>query len=734
MNATIAPHDLHRLVHAEHDDPFSVLGQHQVGSFLVVRAFRPEAKALTVVDRNDAIRRFEASRIAEEGFFEASIGDHVPRFDYLLEITGWNGEVWQTADSYSFGPILGELDMHLFREGNHYEIYEKLGAHLATINRHPGVTFAVWAPNAQRVSVVGDFNGWDGRTFPMRRRVEGGIWEIFIPGIGEGAHYKYEVRDAFSQNVLKSDPFGFFGQHGIQTASLVFNLDRFAWSDQAWLEARDRKQWIREPVSIYEVHLGSWARVPEEKDRYLSYLELADRLIPYVKEMGYTHVELLPVAEHPFDGSWGYQVTGYYAPTSRFGNPDEFRHFVDQCHAHGIGVIVDWVPGHFPKDQHGLAQFDGTRLFEHADPRKGEHRDWGTLIFNYGRNEVRNFLVANGLYWLDKFHIDGLRVDAVASMLYLDYSRKAGEWLPNAFGGRENLEAVDFLKRFNEVCYQRFPGVMTIAEESTSWPGVSRPTYLGGLGFGFKWNMGWMHDCLNYMSREPIFRKYHQSDATFSLVYAFHEHFVLVLSHDEVVHGKGSLINKMPGDPWQKFANLRMFYSWMYAHPGKKLLFMGCEFGQWHEWNHDASLDWHLADQPLHGGLRRLVQHLNHFYKTEPALCEQDQSYEGFEWIDFHDSDHCVIAFMRKATAGAPIVFVINATPVPRQAYRVGVPGEGWYEEILNSDADAYGGSNVGNYGGMHAEPISWQGQSHSLAITLPPLATVAFKRHLYGR
>ncbi|HEY0793358.1 MAG TPA: 1,4-alpha-glucan branching protein GlgB [Chthoniobacterales bacterium] len=730
MNATISSHDLHRLVHAEHDDPFRVLGQQEVGSLLVVRAFRPEAKELVVVDRNDAGRRFNANRIAEEGFFEASIGENVPRFDYLLEITGWNGEVWQTADSYSFGPILGELDMHLFREGNHYEIYEKLGAHLAIINGQPGVTFAVWAPNAQRVSVVGDFNGWDGRTFPMRRRLEGGIWEIFIPGIGEGAHYKYEVRDAFSQNVLKSDPFGFFGQHGIQTASLVFNLDRFTWSDQAWVEARDRKRWTSEPVSIYEVHLGSWARVPEENNRYLSYLELAERLIPYVKEMGYSHIELLPVAEHPFDGSWGYQVTGYYAPTSRFGNPDEFRHFVDQCHVNGIGVIVDWVPGHFPKDQHGLAQFDGTRLFEHTDPRQGEHRDWGTLIFNYGRNEVRNFLVANGLYWLDKFHIDGLRVDAVASMLYLDYSRKPGEWIPNAFGGRENLEAIAFLKRFNEVCYERFPGIMTIAEESTAWPGVSRPTYLGGLGFGFKWNMGWMHDFLDYMSREPVYRKYHQGAATFSLVYAFQEHFVLVLSHDEVVHGKGSLINKMPGDAWQKFANLRMFYSWMYAHPGKKLLFMGCEFGQWREWNHDASLDWNLVDQPLHGGLRRLVQHLNHLYKTEPALFEQDDSYEGFEWIDFHDSDHCVIAFMRKAAAGAPIVFVVNATPVPREGYRVGVPGEGWYEEVLNSDADLYGGSNVGNYGGMHAQPIPWQGRSHSLTITLPPLATVAFKRH----
>jgi 1,4-alpha-glucan branching enzyme len=474
-------------------------------------------------------------------------------------MTTSNGDKVQFADPYSFGPILGELDMHLFKEGNHYDIYKKLGAHITTINGHSGVTFAVWAPNAQRISVVGDFNGWDGRIYPMRRRTEAGLWEIFLPQVGEGTHYKFEVRNCHDQIVLKSDPFAFFGQHTLETASLVFDLNRFTWDDRPWMQARDRKQWQREPVSVYEVHLGSWARVPEENNRFLSYIELADRLIPYVKEMGYTHIELLPVAEHPFDGSWGYQVTGYYAVTSRFGNPDEFRHFVDRCHRENIGVILDWVPGHFPKDAHGLAQFDGTGLYEHSDPRQGEHRDWGTLIFNYGRNEVRNFLVGNALFWLDEYHIDGLRVDAVASMLYLDYSRKAGEWVPNAYGGRENLEAIYFLKRFNEVCYERFPGIMTIAEESTAWPGVSRPTYLGGLGFGFKWNMGWMHDSLLYISRDPIYRKYHQGDATFSLIYAFHEHFVLVLSHDEVVHGKGSMISKMPGDSWQKFANLRMF-------------------------------------------------------------------------------------------------------------------------------------------------------------------------------
>jgi len=734
MNATIAPHDIHRLLHAEHDDPFGVLGLHKVDDLWVIRAFRPDAKELEVVDRNQPKRRFSAAKVADEGLFEAQLKGVTEAFDYLLEITTWSGETIQFSDPYSYGPILGELDMHLYKEGNHYEIYNKLGAHLTEINGHAGCGFAVWAPNAQRISVVGDFNGWDGRTHPMRRRIEAGIWEIFIPGVLEGAHYKLEVKNCFGQIVLKSDPVGFFGQHGIQTSSLVFNLDRYKWSDDKWVEKRKSKQWYKEPVSIYEVHLGSWQRVPEEGNRFLSYHEFGDRLIPYVKEMGYTHIELMPVAEHPFDGSWGYQVTGYFSPTSRFGNPDEFRNFVDRCHQNDIGVILDWVPGHFPKDVHGLASFDGTHLYEHADPRQGEHRDWGTLIFNYGRNEVRNFLIANGLFWLEKYHIDGLRVDAVASMLYLDYSRKAGEWVPNAYGGRENLDAIYFMKRFNEVCYERYPGILTIAEESTAWPGVSRPTYLGGLGFGFKWNMGWMHDFLQYMSREPIHRRYHQGEATFSLIYAFHEQFILVLSHDEVVHGKGSLINKMPGDPWQKFANLRMFYAWMYAHPGKKLLFMGGEFGQWAEWNHGQSLDWHLLQYPLHDGLRKLVQHLNYLYQSEPAFWQNDDTYLGFEWIDFHDADNSVLSFIRKGETGAIFLFVVNATPVPRHFYRVGAPGEGWYEEILNTDAGVYGGGNIGNYGGLHADPIAWQGRSHSLTLTLPPLATIGFKRHEYNK
>jgi 1,4-alpha-glucan branching enzyme len=682
MNTTIFAADIHRLLHAEHNDPFGVLGLHRVGQVWVVRSLRPDAKDLAIVDRYDIERRFPASRIAEEGLFEAELRGVTEAFDYLLEVTTWSGEIFQTSDPYSYGPVLGELDTYLYCMGNHYEIYEKLGAHLREINGHAGVSFAVWAPNAQRVSVVGDFNSWDGRTYPMRRRIEAGIWEIFVPGVRENAHYKYEIRNCFGNVVLKSDPFSFFAQHGVQTASLVFNLDRFKWSDDAWVAERKTRYWPQQPVSIYEVHLGSWARVTEEDNRYLSYLEFADRLIPYVKKMGYTHIELLPVAEHPFDGSWGYQITGYYAPTSRFGNPDEFRHFVDRCHQESIGVILDWVPGGFPKDASGLAEFDGTQLYGLTDPRRAEHRDWGTLIFNFGRNEVRNFLIANGLFWLDKYHIDGLRVDAVASMLYLDYSRKSGEWVPNIHGGRENLEAIEFLKHFNAVCYERFPGIMTIAEESTSWPGVSRPTYLGGLGFGFKWNMGWMHDFLDYLSHDPIHRRYHQGEATFSLVYAFQENFILVLSHDEVVHSKGSLLNKMPGDPWQKFANLRMFYAWMYAHPGKKLLFMGCEIGQWKEWNYNQSLDWELLQDPLHNGLRRLVQHLNFLYKSDPTFSESDDSYAGFEWIDFSDADKSIFTFVRKAQSGSTLLFAVNATPVPRNNYRVGAPGKGWYEEL----------------------------------------------------
>jgi 1,4-alpha-glucan branching enzyme len=649
--------------------------------------------------------------------------------DYRILLTGWDDSTAIVHDPYAYGPIMGEIDLHLFSEGNHLQIYEKFGAHLRTVRGVEGVYFAVWAPNAQRVSVVGDFNGWDGRTNPMRRLLGSGVWELFLPDVGAGGHYKFEIRTPAGALLLKSDPFAFFNQHGKETSSLVYDLERYRWNDSEWMQARPGRRLHTSPLSIYEVHLGSWKRKAEEGNRSLSYLELAETLLPYVLAMGYTHIELMPVAEHPFEGSWGYQVTNYYAPTSRFGTPDEFRHLVDRFHQAGIGVIMDWVPAHFPKDAHGLAEFDGTDLYEHMDPRQGEHQDWGTLIFNFGRNEVRNFLIGNALFWLDKYHIDGLRVDAVASMLYLDYSRKAGEWVPNAFGGRENLEAVFFLKRFNEVCYERFPGIMTIAEESTAWPGVSRPTHLGGLGFGFKWNMGWMHDFLHYMALDPIFRRFHHNNITFSLMYAFQEHFVLVLSHDEVVHGKSSLINKMPGDEWQKFANLRMFYAWMYGHPGKKLLFMGGEFGQVREWNHDRELDWELLQLPRHDGLRRLVQHLNYVYKSEPALWELDDTSEGFEWIDFHDADNSVVAFMRRSSAGDVIVFAVNATPLVRQGYRLGVPGAGFYREIINTDAETYGGGNVGNMGGFQAEDFAWQGRTHSLMVSLPPLATVAFRR-----
>ena len=727
---TIDDGAIHAILDASHGDPFGVLGMHQAGEKLVVRVFRPDARAVTVRDTGPSGASYPALQVHPDGFFEAAIEGADERFPYTLDFTAHDGQQWTERDPYSIGVLLGEVDLHLFSEGQHWQLYEKLGAHLREVDGVAGTSFHVWAPNAQRVSVVGEFNGWDGRRNPMRKLLGCGVWEIFMPGVEEGAHYKFEVKQAHGAVVLKSDPFAFFGQHGTETSSLVFDLKRYAWSDAEWMKARSAKEWHRTPMSIYEVHLGSWQRKADEGDRFLSYRELADTLLPYVIVMGYTHIELMPVAEHPFEGSWGYQVTGYFAPTSRFGNPDEFRYFVDRCHQAGIGIILDWVPGHFPKDVHGLAEFDGTDLYEHADPRLGEHMDWGTLIFNFGRNEVRNFLIANALFWLDEYHIDGLRVDAVASMLYLDYSRQPGEWIPNIYGGRENLDAIYFLKRFNEVCYERFPGIVTIAEESTAWPGVSRPTYLGGLGFGLKWNMGWMHDFLSYMQKEPVHRRFHQGEITFSLIYAFHEHFVLVLSHDEVVHGKRSLLDKMPGDEWQKFANLRMFYAWMYAHPGKKLLFMGGEFGQWREWNHNQSLDWHLCERPEHEGLKRLVQHLNWVYKSEPALFDQDDTYAGFEWIDFHDSDNSVIAFMRKSRTGDIIAFVINATPVVREAYRVGVNGDGWWEEIINTDSETYGGSNVGNFGGQNAAQEPWQGQSHSLLLRLPPLAVIGLKRH----
>jgi 1,4-alpha-glucan branching enzyme len=725
----IDPDEIAALLHGSHADPFRVLGPHRAGDDLVIRVFRPEAKGIEIVAAEDHEKVFPAERLHIEGLYQATVPNESDEFSYLVKVIAFDGSEKLLPDPYSYGPIMGAVDLHLFAEGNHRRLYDKFGAHLREMGGERGVYFAVWAPNAARVSVVGDFNSWDGRVDPMRKLVGSGVWEIFIPGVQEGAHYKFEIKTRSGALLLKSDPFGFFSQHGVQTSSMVYDLERYQWSDQQWMAEREQKQWHRSAVSIYEVHLGSWRRVVEEGNRFISYLEFAETLLPYVLEMGFTHIELLPIAEHPFEGSWGYQVTNYYAPTSRFGKPDELRHLIDACHRAGIGVLMDWVPAHFPKDAHGLAEFDGTDLYEHADPRQGEHQDWGTLIFNFGRNEVRNFLTANALFWLDKYHIDGLRVDAVASMLYLDYSRQPGQWIPNAFGGRENLEAVFFLKQTNELCYESFPGVMTIAEESTAWPGVSRPVYLGGLGFGFKWNMGWMHDFLHYVALDPIYRRFHQGNVTFSIMYAFQEHFILVLSHDEVVHGKGSLLNKMPGDEWQKFANLRMFYAWMFGHPGKKLLFMGGEFGQWREWNHDRGLDWELTSLPRHDGLRRLVQHLNYVYRSEPALWDMDDTHESFEWIDFHDADNCVVAFLRRSREGELLVFAVNATPVVRYNYRLGLPNDGYYREIINTDGETYGGSNVGNLGGLEAENVEWQGRTHSIVVNLPPLAVIAFKR-----
>ena len=725
----LTPDDFFPLIEARHCDPFRILGIRLSNGKFVARVLRPDASEVAVLIDGKGVKSQKLARVDECGLFEGEVAGFSEGMAYTLDLTGHDGRKWRERDAYSFQPVLGEVDIYLFNEGTHYDIHKKLGAHVKVIGDVPGVHFAVWAPSAQRVSVVGDFNNWDGRVHQMRKLVPSGVWEIFLPGVHEGAHYKFEIRGAHGDVFLKTDPYAFFAQHGVETGCMVFDLGRYQWNDEEWMQTRPRIDSYNSPMSIYEVHIGSWQRIPEDGNRPLSYRELGDRLIPYVKEMGFTHIELMPVMEHPFDGSWGYQVVNYYAPTSRFGNPDEFRNFVDRCHQAGIGVILDWVPGHFPKDAHGLARYDGSCLFEHEDPRLGEHQDWGTLIFNYGRNEVKNFLIGNALFWLEEYHIDGLRVDAVASMLYLDYSRKAGEWIPNCFGGRENLEAIDFMKRCNEVCYERHPGVALIAEESTAWPGVSRPTYTGGLGFGFKWNMGWMNDSLRYISKEPIHRRYHQGEITFSMLYAFHEHFILVLSHDEVVHGKGSLINKMPGDDWQKFANCRMFLAWMWAHPGKKLIFQGIEFGQFSEWKHAFSLDWHLTEQHRNKGLSRLIQHLNWLYTHEPSFYELDDSYEGYEWIDFSDADNSVWSFMRKSCSGERIVFVVNATPVVREGYRVGVPQSGFYEEILNTDAETYGGSNVGNYGGVEAhEYWNWQNQPHSIEINLPPLSVIAFK------
>ena len=729
--------DIALLLRAENRDPFRLLGPHIVEEAeekrLVVRGFFPRASEVCVLLKGhpDPI---PAGRISAQGLFEAVL----PQFPELpISPSSYRWSVRQSGqavdefhDAYAFPPLLSDFDLYLMGEGTHYLKYEKMGAHPAVIEGVAGVQFSVWAPNAMRVSVVGDFNSWDGRTHPMRNRGPSGVWELFVPALSEGSIYKYEIRPQSSDlPLLKSDPYAFRSELRPYTGSIVASLDRHAWNDQGWMDYRAKNDWFCAPVSIYEVHLGSWRRVVEEGSRWLTYSELGDQLIPYLNRMGYTHVELMPVMEHPFDASWGYQTLGYFAATSRFGTPEDFMTLVDRFHQAGIGVFLDWTPAHFPRDAHGLAEFDGTHLYEHADPRQGTHPDWGTLVFNYGRNEVQNFLISNALFWIDKYHIDGLRVDAVASMLYLDYSRRAGEWVPNEFGGRENLAAIAFLKRLNEVIYARHSGVLTIAEESTSWPMVSRPTYLGGLGFSLKWNMGWMNDTLGYFSQESIHRKYHHNRMTFSMLYAFTENFVLPFSHDEVVHGKASLLNKMPGDMWQQFANLRLLFGYMYAHPGKKLMFMGGEFGQRAEWDSSTSLEWHLLNYAPHQGLQALTVDLNAVYRNEPALHQVDFDWHGFEWLDCSDADASVLSFLRRAKdSGNFIIIATNNTPVMRENYRVGVPELGFYREIMNTDAQKYGGSNVGNLGGVHAETIPWGNYPYSINLRLPPLAAVYFK------
>jgi 1,4-alpha-glucan branching enzyme len=737
--------EIERIVRAESSDPFHFLGPHWLDRdgkrVLAIRSYHPAATEAAVVWLGSSLARsatIAAEKIHPGGVFEALIPsdvnklrdkDEIAPTSYRLRFKFSDGHSLDTFDPYAFPPLLTDFDLYLSGEGTHYQKYEKLGAHVREVAGVRGVHFGVWAPNALRVSVVGNFNFWDGRVHPMRIRGETGIWELFIPSLDEGTMYKFEIRSRAGYWGLKSDPYGFAAEKRPNNASVVVDIDKHQWNDAAWLTQRASRDWLHSPMSIYELHLGSWRRRRDDGNRWLTYRELADELIPYVKGMGYTHVEMMPVMEHPLDKSWGYQTVGYFAVTSRFGTPEDFMYFVDRCHQEGIGVILDWTPAHFPRDAHGLAFFDGTHLYEHADPRKGAHPDWGTLVFNYGRNEVQNFLISNALFWIDKYHLDGLRVDAVASMLYLDYSRKPGEWIPNRFGGRENLEAIGFLKHLNEVLHTQHPGALTIAEESTSWPAVSRPVYLGGLGFDLKWNMGWMNDTLRFMEYDPIHRKYHHNELTFSMIYAFTENFILPLSHDEVVHGKRSLLEKMPGDDWQKFANLRLLFGYMWAHPGKKLLFMGSELAMRDEFWDEASVDWALQDSPPHRGIQQLMADLNRLHVQEPALHELDFEWSGFEWIEANDAANSVIAFQRRArNQDNAIVVICNFTPVVRDDYRVGVPRSGYYREILNTDSGYYWGSGAGNGGGVNAEPIPWNGKPWSIRLRLPPLAASYFK------
>jgi 1,4-alpha-glucan branching enzyme len=707
---------------ARHGDPFKVLGPQETADGRIIRAFLPGATAVEVLRRKDRVRIGTLTKSEPDGLFEGPVSDRAP---YLLQIT-WPGAVQETEDPYSFGPALGDLDLHLFNEGRHFELAKALGANAMTIEGVTGVRFAVWAPNASRVAVVGDFNAWDTRRHPMRLRYPSGIWELFVPRLGSGARYKFDIVGRNGERLpQKADPVAQSAEKAPHTASIVASPEPFSWNDEAWMAGRLERHAPHAPISIYEVHLSSWMQI----DGGISWDSAAEKLIPYLVDMGFTHLELLPITEYPFGGSWGYQPLGMFAPTSRFGSPDGFARFVDRLHGAGIGIILDWVPAHFPTDSHGLARFDGTALYENLDPREGFHRDWNTFIYNFGRREVQGFLIASALYWLERFHVDGLRVDAVASMLYRDYSRPANDWVPNIYGGRENLEAVGFLKHLNAVVGERCPGAMVIAEESTAWPGVTQPVSNQGLGFSYKWNMGWMHDTLRYMEHDPIHRAWHHDDITFGLLYAFSERFILPISHDEVVHGKGSLIAKMPGDRWQKFANLRAYLGFMWSHPGKKLLFMGCEIAQEREWNHDGQIDWHLLGDPAHAGIQRLVRDLNRLYRQEPALHSRDTEGSGFRWIVGDDRVNSVFCYFRSGSDGtAPVLVVCNMTPTPRYNYRIGVPHQGAWREIANTDSHFYGGSNMGNQGVVHSDSHPAHGEHQSIELTLPPLATIMLR------
>ena len=730
MLTTTKLYDIFHIVNGEHSDPHTVLGMHEMEEdgrkAVVVRAFLPHAAGITVIDYANKRKKYPMERLHADGFFEVTIADREEWFRYQLEYTDADGNTWRSYDPYSFSPTLSEFDRHLFGAGTHYEIYEKMGGRLMTHEGARGAAFSVWAPNAKAVSVIGDFNNWDARRSPMRRLGESGIWELFLPAAAEGDKYKFHVTQCDGRVVDKTDPYGVYAEVRPNNASVLYPLKRYKWKDRRWMTARRKYDFRAAPMNIYEVHLGSWKRA--EGNRFLSYTELAEQLIPYVKEMGYTHIEMLPVEEHPFDGSWGYQVTGYYAPTSRYGSPDEFKQFVDACHQNGISVILDWVPAHFPKDDFALARFDGTALYEHQDPRLGEHIQWGTYIFNYGRKEVANFLLANALYWMDIFHIDGLRVDAVASLLRLDFCKEEGQWLPNVYGGSENLEAIEFLKHMNSVIAEREPGALMIAEDSTAWPGVTKKVDEGGLGFSLKWNMGWMNDFLSYIKLDPIYRKYHQNKLTFGMAYHYAENFVLVLSHDEVVHTKSSMIGKMPGDVWQSFANLRLSYGFMMGHPGKKLLFMGGEFAQYSEWSEARSLDWHLLQYADHQEMQAYVKELNHLYAEESAFWAEDFDPNGFQWIECDDAESSIVSFVRRSQE-KELVFLCNFTPVVHRGFSLGVPQEGVYHERLNSDAARFGGSDV-----INAVPLQSKAEPAGrcpfrVELDVPPLGMVILER-----